>query len=507
MYRLILLLVLTGLFSPIAAQEQAPPKREFRGVWIATHKRIDFPSAAGLSPEVLKAEYLNYLDLFQKNGLNAVFVQIRGEADAWYDSDLAPWSLYLTGELGKPTSPYFDLLDFMIEATHSRNMEFHAWINPFRAWTNAQAPGHPMHVLNRQPGWCVRYGSAWYLNPGLPEVRAHVTDVVMEVVKKYDVDGIHFDDYFYPYPVAGEQFRDSLTFRQHGAGFSNLAAWRRSNVDRFIREVNLAIKQEKPWVKFGVSPFGVWRNQQDDPRGSATRAGIRSFDDIYADVRTWHQNGWVDYLIPQLYWSIGFAAADYEVLLEWWKENAFARSLYIGHGLYKVANNSDPNWNKPDEIQRQVLMTRKSGVIGGSAFFSAKWLITNPLGFADSLRNGPYRLPAMPSPMPWLDAEPPVSPVGLVAASTKKGMLLSWEGHPTAYRYAVYRFAPNEIQDLTQAANWIGMVGANERYFTDKSAQRFRKYTYVVTALDRLYNESGASAPVKKRQWQAIPQN
>ncbi len=496
-------LVLLGA-TALRAQSEMPPKREFRAVWLATQKRIDFPSAAGLSPQVLKMEFDDYLDEFQRRGLNAVIVQVRGEGDAWYESNLVPWSKYLSGTYGAPTEPYFDLMAYMVQATHARNMEFHAWFNPFRVKTDA-SPTPSNHIASLVPSWCLSYGSTLYLDPGIPEVRNYLIAVIQEVVRKYDIDGVHLDDYFYPYPIQGADFPDSLSFRRKGAGYTDINAWRRANIDQLVKDLGLTIKADKPWVKFGISPFGVWRNQQDDPRGSATRAGIRSYDDLHADVRTWHQNGWIDYVAPQIYWSIGFGAADYEVLLGWWKENAFVRHLYVGHALYKIANNSDPNWLKPDEINRQVEMSRRSGIVGGNIFFSSKWLKTNPLGVSDSLSRVLYPYPALPPTMPWIDQEAPAEPEALTASSTREGMLLAWNPVPEANKYLIYRTAANKVLHPSDTREWIATVSGDIPFFRDPNIQWLKRYQYTVTAIDRMKNESTPATIVKKRQWKQLP--
>jgi uncharacterized lipoprotein YddW (UPF0748 family) len=290
-----LLAVAFGLESSAQA-----PKREFRAAWIATVANIDWPLKGGLPAEEQRASFIRLLDRMARMRMNAVIVQIRPAADAFYPSDKEPWSRYLTGKQGKPPEPYYDPLQFMIAEAHKRNMEFHAWFNPFRALVGKSNPNPPEHVTRRHPEWVVSYGGKSYLNPGIPEARAYVTDVILDVVRRYDIDAVHLDDYFYPYRIAGQEFGDAAAFRKYNPEHLSRDDWRRNNVSTFIRELNARIKAEKAYVKLGISPFGVWRNASKDPRGSATRGGQTNYDDLYADVRLWMEKGWIDYLLPQL---------------------------------------------------------------------------------------------------------------------------------------------------------------------------------------------------------------
>ncbi|MDE3212650.1 MAG: family 10 glycosylhydrolase, partial [Bacteroidota bacterium] len=314
----------------------AQPKYEFRGVWIATVANIDFPSDKFENSDSIRQEFIHLLDLCQREGLNAVVVQIRPAADAFYPSPYEPWSEWLTGKQGQPPVPYFDPLKFMITQTHMRGMEFHAWMNPYRAVFDIHKSSiAPTHITRLHPDWFISYGGTLYFDPGNKEVQQYLNRVVRDVVRRYDVDAIHFDDYFYPYRIKGADFHDEVSYQKYGNGLS-LDDWRRSNVDSIIHMLSKTIKEERPYCKFGISPFGVWRNSTQDPDGSLTEAHQTDYDDLYADILLWLKRKWIDYVAPQLYWGIGRKGVPYEVLLDWWAHHAYGRQLYIGQGIYRA---------------------------------------------------------------------------------------------------------------------------------------------------------------------------
>jgi uncharacterized lipoprotein YddW (UPF0748 family) len=484
------------------AQLATPLKREFRGVWIATVSNIDWPSRSTLTPEQQRAEFINILDQHQRSGINAVVVQVRSSCDAMYPSSLEPWSQWLTGRQGQAPQPLYDPLLFMIGEARRRGMEFHAWFNPYRAVTDARnANLAANHIANTQPGWIRNYGNLRMLDPGLPEVRAYVTRVVMDVVRRYDIDAVHFDDYFYPYPETGQVFNDDSTFTRHARGFASRADWRRDNINLLIRGVADSIRATKPWVKFGVSPFGIWQNRgTTTPQGSDTR-GLQSFSDIFADSRLWVQQNWLDYNAPQLYWSIGFAAARYENLVPWWAQNAYGRHLYIGQGAYRINTTTDPNWLNPNEVPRQLRLNRTHPEVNGSIFFSSRSVTGNPLSFQDSLRRDFYRFPALVPAMPWKDATAPAAPT-LTATLTREGVRLQWTRPPgtsqldRTRQFVLYRFPANQAVDLDRP-EFIRTITPNDTTnFLDVPGNLAdTRFTYVVTAVDRLYNESPGSNP------------
>lgn len=406
MKRLVLLLLSSLMIAftwyPMA-EARTSSQSEFRGVWIASVTNIDWPSNPYLSAEEQKNEFITILEESKKMGLNAVVVQIRPTADAFYPSQWNPWSKYLTGEQGK--SPGYDPLAFMIEEAHARNLEFHAWFNPYRVSMDTRldqlVPDHP---ARKNPDWVVSYGGKLWFDPGIPAVQDHIVDSIMEVVRNYDIDAVHFDDYFYPYPVQGQDFPDDETYQTYGKNFPDKGDWRRHNVNTLVQRVSQAIKSEKPGVKFGISPFGIWKNKSSDPTGSDTN-GSESYFTVYADSRTWIRQGWLDYIAPQIYWNIGHPAADYAKLLAWWSGEVAGRNthLYIGHAAYKIGNDNEA-WDNPEEIPNQIKMIRQNAFAKGSIFFSYKDLNANRLGIKDRLANDLYREPAGIPSMPWLDS-------------------------------------------------------------------------------------------------------
>ncbi len=387
MYKYAILLLLS---INIANAQTAKP--EFRAAWIATVDNIDWPSKKGLPVDTQKAEYIRMIQMHKNNGLNAVIVQIRPASDAFYPSQYEPWSEFLTGKQGLPPTPWYDPLKFMIEETHKLGMEFHAWINPYRAVFNITkssiAPNHPTKIFKNM---FVTYGDKKYFDPGLPEVRKFVSNVIKDIVTRYDVDGIHFDDYFYPYRITGKEFPDSKSFATYGKGMKK-DDWRRSNTDSIIIQLKTAIKSVKPWVKFGISPFGVWRNKSVDSTGSDTQAGQTNYDDLYADILLWLKKDWIDYVAPQIYWEFEHKLAPYQPILDWWSKNSFGKHCYIGLGLYRAGSNA--NWKDKTQLPRQIEALRNTPNVQGMIFFSGKNFTNNPNGWSDSLRLNYFKQPA-----------------------------------------------------------------------------------------------------------------
>jgi uncharacterized lipoprotein YddW (UPF0748 family) len=390
---------------PVVAQQSAPsdstPRaREFRAAWIATVDNIDWPNKGTTDPATQRAEYVKLLDMHVANGLNAVIVQVRPAADAFYPSPYEPWSEWLTGKQGQPPVPWYDPLAFMIAEAHRRKLEFHAWLNPYRAMFNRfTSKPSATHITRLFPSWFLDYGDQKFFDPGNKGAQQYVGKIVQDIVARYDVDAIHFDDYFYPYRIAGKEFPDETSFQQYGSGMTR-DDWRRSNVDSIILLLAQTIKAQKPWVKFGISPFGVWRNSNRDSTGSNTRAGQTNYDDLYADIVLWLKKGWIDYVAPQLYWEFGHKAADFETLLAWWSNNSYGKHCYIGLGLYK-AGTSAP-WRNKNQLPRMIQAIRNTPNIQGQIFFSSKSFVRNPNGWCDSLRLHYYAIPADVPAMPWL---------------------------------------------------------------------------------------------------------
>jgi len=395
-------LVLSALSVP------GQPNYEFRAAWIATVDNIDWPSKGNYDPEKQKAEYIELLEMHRRNGLNAVIVQVRPATDAFYPSKLEPWSEWLTGKQGRAPQPYYDPLKFMIEEAHKRGMEFHAWCNPYRAVFNInKSLVAPDHITRKRPDWFLTYGNTKYFDPGNKEAQEFVVKVIRDIVKRYDVDAIHFDDYFYPYKIPKKEFPDDKTYAKYGKGMSR-AQWRRSNVDSIILKLSRAIKEENPFCRFGISPFGVWRNKDKDPEGSNTRAGVTNYDDLYADILLWLREGWIDYVAPQLYWEFDHRAAPYKELVDWWSKHTYGRHCYIGLGIFKAGKTAA--WRDSTLLPRQIALLREYPEIQGAIYFSSKSFVNNPLGWNDSLQNNYYREPAMVPPMPWIDSLRPAAP-------------------------------------------------------------------------------------------------
>ncbi|RYY53876.1 MAG: hypothetical protein EOO09_16370 [Chitinophagaceae bacterium] len=410
------LLLIVALLLPVLFFAQTP---EFRGVWIATVDNIDWPPRGTNDPVRQQEDFIRQLDLHKKNGMNAVIVQVRPSADAFYQSDFEPWSQWLTGVQGRAPFPYYDPLAFMVREAHKRGMEFHAWLNPYRANFNTNTASITKdHITRTHPWWFVTYGGKKYFEPSNTGGQDFVVKVVRDIVRRYDIDAIHMDDYFYPYRIPGKEFPDAAAYLRSGSTLDK-ADWRRSNTDSIISKLSVAIKLEKSWVKFGISPFGVWRNITQDPDGSRTKAGTTNYDDLYADILLWLENKWIDYVAPQLYWEIGHRLADYRELVEWWANHAFGRHVYIGHGIYRATENSLP-WKRPEELPDQIRLLRSYPTIQGSAFYSSRTFSFNPNGWNDTLRNNYYRVPVTVPVMEWL---PEHGPVGATQPSPFKAVM------------------------------------------------------------------------------------
>jgi uncharacterized lipoprotein YddW (UPF0748 family) len=381
-----------------AAPRHRRVSSEMRGVWVATVGNRDWPSRPGLTAAQQHAELVGHLDVAVRDRLNAVMFQVRPTADALWPSPYEPWSEYLTGAQGR--DPGWNPLRTAVEEAHARGLELHAWFNPYRVALHTDLTRLvPSHPARRHPDWVVPYGGKLYYNPGLPEVRAFVQEAMLDAVRKYPVDAVHFDDYFYPYPVAGETFDDDEAYARHGGGFPDRAAWRRDNIDRLVREMAARIKRTRPGTRFGISPFGVWRNAATDPLGSDTTAGVQTYDDLHADTRTWVRENWIDYVVPQIYWNIGFAAADYAKLLPWWAEVARGSGtrLYVGEALYKAGDPAQPAaWQDPAELSRHLTLAKKYPQARGHVFFAANDVATDRIGAMARVVADHYRQPAKP---------------------------------------------------------------------------------------------------------------
>ncbi|HEY0670056.1 MAG TPA: family 10 glycosylhydrolase, partial [Sphingobacteriaceae bacterium] len=494
-----LLLTIISLSIIHTIQAQSPPKRELRGVWISTHLSLDWPSRTQ-TPAQQRSALINILNHNKATGMNAVYLQVRSQSDAMYPSDLEPWSYYLTNQQGAAPSPLWDPLQFGIEESHKRGFEFHAWINPYRAVANIASANNPAlyaesHVSKTHPEWMLTVGAVQILNPGLPEVRTHVTNVIVDILKRYDVDGIHFDDYFYPNGTTGDDAAYNADPRGFPATSAGRADWRRDNVNLLIKRINDSINAIKPWVKFGVSPSGIYRSSTDPEIGSPTTPNaLQHYSNLFADTKKWIQSGWVDYLAPQVYWYIGQSGSDYKLLVPWWDTKAYGRHIYIGMADYKV---NTTGWKSRSEIPNQIRINRSNDHVYGQIHFRHTFLAGNALNYRDSLRLRLYNKPALLPIMSWKDNVAPAPATDLtLTKNSATSITLSWtkpaetaNEFDKAKRFVIYR-STNQNIDLEDANNILAITNMDENSRTDNTLLADSIYYYTVTSLDRLHNES-----------------
>lgn len=473
------------------------PKREFRGAWIQTVGQSRYQQMNSAAMKFYLSDMVRKLD---EAGINAVIFQIRPEADAFYKSNLEPWSRFLTGAQGKaPDDPDFDPLAFITEECHKRGMELHAWLNPYRVKVNINNQLAPDHIYWQHPERFVQYGNQLFFNPGLPENRTFICDVVRDIVSRYDVDAIHMDDYFYPYPIAGSDFPDDDAFKKYAAsqGFaaSQRADWRRNNVNLLIQQVKFTIAGTKPWVRFGISPFGIYRNKKNTPDGSGSDTnGLENYSALYADVKLWVEKGWIDYNLPQLYWEIGHKAADYTTLLHWWNKNNFGQPLYIGQDLKRSIDKN--------ELDTKIRMSREMTFVNGNCYWYGYLITENTDGAADRLKTDIHRAKALIPAYTHMHDGKPGKVRNLAEVFTEDMHFLTWDHNKqprnpeAAQRFVVYRFRQGEKADINRAENIVGLTPDN--FFTLPYEGGKNSYTYVVTALDAFWNEGkGKNIKVK----------
>ena len=478
----------------LALSAGAQQKREFRGAWIQCVNG----QFLGMSTERMQQTLSYQLDELQKMGVNAIIFQVRPECDALYQSSIEPWSRFLTGQQGKAPSPYWDPLQWMIDQCHRRGMELHAWINPYRAKTKNTTALATTHVAVQHPERCFAYDGLTILNPGIPENRDYICQVARDIVARYDVDGIHMDDYFYPYPVAGVPIPDDAQYRQFSNGITDRGDWRRYNVNLFIKQFYETVHNEKPWVKVGISPFGIYRNKKSAPIGSNTN-GLQNYDDLYADVLLWANNGWLDYCVPQLYWEIGHKAADYDTLIRWWNQHGAARPLFIGEDVERTVKAADPQNPTQNQQPAKHRLHQQMQNVKGTVLWYAKAAVDNIGNYATNLRQNYWRTPALQPLMPFIDKKAPKKPRSLKPVWMPDGYVLCWtapkgkQWGDVATRYVVYRFAEGEKIVLDDPSHIVAVTPTTFLKLPYKDGRQ--KYTYVVTALDRLHNES---KPAKK---------
>jgi len=468
---------------------QPPPiRREFRAVWVASVENIDWPSQPGLSTQEQKDELLGILDRAVALRLNAVILQVRPAADALYASPYEPWSEYLTGRMGRAPNPWYDPLEFAVTEAHKRGLELHAWFNPYRArHPSARSAPSPNHISVTRPELVKRYGSMLWMDPGEPAVRDQTVAVVLDVVQRYDIDGVHIDDYFYPYKEKDRrgrtiEFPDANSWRKYrrsGGGLSR-DDWRRANVDSLIHQVYVRIKAAKPWVKFGISPFGVWR-----PGNPPQIGGFDSYAELYGDSRKWLLNGWADYFTPQLYWPTFREDLSYPVLLQWWVEqNARGRHIWPGNYLDKVTGT--PTGWPAQELLDQIALTRAQRGATGNVYFSMRSFMFGRDSLPEKLVAGPYATRTLVPASTWLDSVPPLQPIVRAGRDTATGatnISLQPQGAEATWLWVISSRTGNEWRTEI-------VPGLQRFYILPRPAGSVAVDELAVSAVDRNGNES-----------------
>jgi uncharacterized lipoprotein YddW (UPF0748 family) len=492
---IVLVLIILISINKMFAQEYYP-KREFRGAWIATVGNIDWPSSRTASSYEQIADLKNQIEKLHEAGINVVIFQVRSECDAFYKSSIEPWSYWLTGKQGKAPEPFYDPLAVAVQEAHSHGMEIHAWFNPYRALrTSNTYKADNRHVTKKHPEWILTFGKYKMLNPGIPAVKDYIVSVVAEVVKNYDLDGVHFDDYFYPSnPKINKQ--DKSAFYTYGRNFNNVDDWRRYNISSLIAQVYDTIKAIKPYVKFGISPFGIVQNHYAGTRG------MDSYSIIYSDPLTWIKNKTVDYIVPQLYWEVGKPAADYAALLKWWA--SVNGSVQLNIGLFS-SKFMDSEWKDKSEIGRQIRLNRVQQNVSGSVFFSSRTITRNLNGLADTLKNNLFRYPALVPLVTDNHSSVPNPPANLKADTYGQDIMLSWDvpeitaKGDSVVRYIVYRFNKSEQPDLNKPSSIYLITEKNYAVIKKDEFYSDSGYKFIVTSLNRLQNESDASAIITSK--------
>lgn len=466
------------------------PKREFRGAWIqaVNHQFEGMPSAQ------MRKTLSDQLDSLASCGINAILFQVRVEGDALYKSTLEPWSAYLSGRQGLAPDEDWDPLRFMVTECHNRGMELHAWINPFRAKTASTTKLDARHQIRLYPERFVRYGKLTLFNPAIQENRDFICEVAADIVTRYDIDGFHIDDYFYPYPEDGLEFDDVADFRKNPRGFASRDDWRRDNVNLFIEQLYNTIKGIKPWVKFGISPFGIYRNATASyPDGSATN-GLENYSGLYADVLYWIEKGWMDYCIPQVYWNVGTKVADYKVLVDWWADHSGGCLMYIGQDVERTVKGTDPDDKSSHQERLKMNLQRSRSELAGSCQWPAKSVVDNPGDYRTILTEEYYRYPALQPLCSGVPCDEPGKVRKVRRLVTSDGRVLFWTPPASrtdaakAYRYVIYRFMPGEDVDVSDPSHIVAIT--DRTFYNLKEDITGMQYVYAITALTRTQVES-----------------
>ena len=486
---------------------QSADTMNYRAVWLSYLEFNSYrKSVKNNNESSFRKFYKHILQQIKTIGCNRIIVQVRPFGDALYASDYFPWAACISGTQGK--NPGYDPLKIMTEMSHKEGISIEAWINPYRISSGNSIrslsktnPARKWFSVQNTKRNILSYEGSLYYNPSSESVRNLIIQGVKEIVQNYNVDGIHMDDYFYPYPNPGEDFPDNISFAQYGRGYSNKADWRRDNVNVLIKEIHETVRECKPWVKFGISPFGIYRNVKSDPNGSNTR-GLQNYDDLYADVLMWVNNGWVDYNIPQVYWEIGHPAADYDTLIRWWAKNASARPLYIGQDVMRTVNKPDLHNPLINQMPAKMKLQRALPTVQGSCQWYASAVVDNAGNYRTMLVKDYHRYPALPPTSPFMDDKAPDKVKKVKDVWTQDGLLLFWQAPKAktemdkAVQYVVYRFDKKEKVNLEDPSHIVAIT--RDTYYKLPYENGKTKYNYVVTALDRLHNESkGAKKKVK----------
>lgn len=482
-----LLLILCSFVTYLSAQTN---KRALRGLWVATVDNIDWPTKRGLPVETQQEEMLTLLDKMKSCNMNTVIFQIRPTADAFYKSKFEPSSYWLTGEQGKDMG--YDPLQFVVDECHKRGMYLHVWLNPYRINydTTAYNTYAKDHIMNKHPEWVVNYGKAKYFNPGLDEVRKFTCNVVKDIVHNYDVDAIHMDDYFYPYKIAGQEFPDSLTFVKYPRGFTDKGDWRRNNVNMIIKEINETIKKEKPWVEFGISPFAIWRNKTEDPRGSETKA-MTNYDGLYADILLWQEKGWIDYVLPQLYFNIGYPIADYAILADWWSKYNYGANVYAGLAPYRVSKTAkQKEWHNPNQLVKQIRRNMSDPNLQGEIYFSAKSFFNTSFDIPTLVKKEYKTLTISPENNRIARIEPQNPQNVSMRLEKEDGLYLKWDRADNAKRFVIYKFKKGKPVNKDNPEYIVAVTGLTEVKLPYKDNKDLEKYRYGITSLSPTHTES-----------------
>ncbi len=485
----ILFVMLISLMSVMGMNAQNP-KREFRGAWIQCVNG----QYLGKSMAEIRQMLSSQLDVLQGAGINAIMFQVRAEGDALYQSSYEPWSRYLTGRQGMAPQDGWDPLAWMVEECHKRCMECHAWINPYRAKTKGTTALAQNHAAIMHPERVFQYGDLLIFNPALASNRLYTCMIVEDILNRYDVDGIHMDDYFYPYPDAGRPIPDAAYFADDNRGFQDINDWRRDNVNLLIQDMHELVRSVKPWVKFGISPFGIYRNSKygiNEPNGSAT-AGTQNYDDLYADIVLWTRKGWIDYTIPQVYWNIGTKVADYDVLCRWWNDYCGMRPIFIGQDVERTVKGSDPLCPEQHQMRAKYELQRSLKNIQGSCQWYAAAVVNNPGNYRTLLEKIYHSTPALQPRMKYIDKKAPKKPRKVGIGVLNNRIYLTWQAPNAkkemdkAIQYVVYRFEKGEGVNTESARNIYGVTRDTKILLQGDQSN----CTFVITALDRLQNES-----------------